>query len=104
MFYTLNDITFSVESGIFRLLGHNGAGKTTLMKLLATITKPTEGSMVSDVVWLFSLMTMSLLQFTIVRYAGINGVFGLVNKLVLLLVGIALWVAIYRICLKRVWG
>lgn len=42
--YALNDITFSVESGVFGLLGHNGAGKTTLMKLLATITKPTSGS------------------------------------------------------------
>lgn len=42
--YALHDISFSVESGVFGLLGHNGAGKTTLMKLLATITKPTVGS------------------------------------------------------------
>ena len=28
----LDDITFSVGSGVFGLLGHNGAGKTTLMK------------------------------------------------------------------------
>lgn len=68
-------------------------------------------SMVSGVVWLFSIMTMSLLRFVpvryfylFVRYAGINGVLGLLNKLVLFLAGIALWIAIYFICRKRDWG
>ena len=42
--YALNDVTFSVEGGVFGLLGHNGAGKTTLMKMLATISKSTSGS------------------------------------------------------------
>lgn len=42
--HALDDITFSVDSGVFGLLGHNGAGKTTLMKLLATISKPDYGS------------------------------------------------------------
>lgn len=42
--HALNNITFSAEEGVFGLLGHNGAGKTTLMKLLATISKPTSGS------------------------------------------------------------
>lgn len=42
--YALNDVTFSVENGVFGLLGHNGAGKSTLMKMLATISKPTSGS------------------------------------------------------------
>lgn len=41
--HALNDISFSVESGVFGLLGHNGAGKTTLMKLIATIMRPTAG-------------------------------------------------------------
>lgn len=43
--HALRDITFSVEGGVFGLLGHNGAGKTTLMKLIATISKPTSGSL-----------------------------------------------------------
>lgn len=42
--HALNDVTFSVGTGVFGLLGHNGAGKTTLMKLIATISKPTSGN------------------------------------------------------------
>lgn len=42
--HALNDVSFSVENGVFGLLGHNGAGKTTLMKLLATIMQPTAGN------------------------------------------------------------
>ena len=42
--HALSDITFSVEGGVFGLLGHNGAGKTTLMKLIATISRPTSGN------------------------------------------------------------
>jgi len=33
----LDNITFSIGTGAFGLLGHNGAGKTTLMRLIATI-------------------------------------------------------------------
>jgi len=40
----LDTVSFSVESGVFGLLGHNGAGKTTLMKILATIMRPTSGT------------------------------------------------------------
>jgi ABC-2 type transport system ATP-binding protein len=40
----LSRVTFSCSSGdIAGLLGPNGAGKSTLMRILATITKPTEG-------------------------------------------------------------
>ena len=42
--HALNDVSFSVDGGVFGLLGHNGAGKTTFMKALVTILKPSSGS------------------------------------------------------------
>ena len=43
-FEAVKGISFEVMDGeIFGLLGPNGAGKSTLMRILATITKPTEG-------------------------------------------------------------
>jgi ABC-2 type transport system ATP-binding protein len=40
----LKDFTLETGPGILGLLGPNGAGKSTLMRILATITKPTEGT------------------------------------------------------------
>ena len=40
----LDDISFSVGSGVFGLLGHNGAGKTTLMKALVTVLPTSAGT------------------------------------------------------------
>ena len=42
-FWGLRHFTLELDSGIIGLLGPNGAGKSTLMRMLATITKPTEG-------------------------------------------------------------
>lgn len=39
----LEDISFTVGSGVYGLLGHNGAGKTTLMKALVTVLEPSDG-------------------------------------------------------------
>ncbi len=39
----LRDFTLDLRPGILGLLGPNGAGKSTLMRILATITKPTDG-------------------------------------------------------------
>jgi ABC-type multidrug transport system ATPase subunit len=40
----LKNFTLEVGPGILGLLGPNGAGKSTLMRILATITKPTDGT------------------------------------------------------------
>ena len=40
----LQDFSLELGSGILGLLGPNGAGKTTLMSILATITKPSAGT------------------------------------------------------------
>lgn len=43
-FWGLQDFSLEVQPGILGLLGPNGAGKSTFMRMLATITKPTEGT------------------------------------------------------------
>ena len=44
-FVAVDHVSFHVEEGeIFGLLGPNGAGKTTLIRMLTTLTPPTEGS------------------------------------------------------------
>lgn len=40
----LDSVSFSIGTGVFGLLGHNGAGKTTLMRMIATILRPSEGT------------------------------------------------------------
>ncbi|MDX2216396.1 MAG: ABC transporter ATP-binding protein [Oculatellaceae cyanobacterium bins.114] len=43
----VNDLSFSIPPGeIFGLLGPNGAGKSTTIRMLTTLTKPTQGEII----------------------------------------------------------
>ena len=44
----LDDVSFTIPSGVYGLLGENGAGKTTLMRVLATLLKPTSGDVLMN--------------------------------------------------------
>lgn len=43
-FWGLKEFSLKLGPGVLGLLGPNGAGKSTLMNILATITKPSEGT------------------------------------------------------------
>ena len=47
-FWGLKDFSLEIKPGILGLLGPNGAGKSTFMRMLATITKPTDGQILWD--------------------------------------------------------
>src|SRR6478609_7451083 len=43
--WALRDLDLHVPAGtVLGLLGHNGAGKTTAIRILTTLSRPTEGS------------------------------------------------------------
>ncbi len=46
--YGVRDFSLNLKGGVLGLLGPNGAGKTTLMQMIATITKPTAGTITFD--------------------------------------------------------
>lgn len=39
----VDDVSYTLTTGVYGLLGVNGAGKTTLMRMLCTLTKPSGG-------------------------------------------------------------
>jgi ABC-type multidrug transport system ATPase subunit len=41
--WALRNVSLELEAGILGLVGPNGAGKSTLMRILATVSRPTEG-------------------------------------------------------------
>src|ERR1051325_141789 len=41
--WALRDFSRTLRPGVLGLLGPNGAGKSTLMRIVATITRPTQG-------------------------------------------------------------
>ena len=44
----LTNVNLVIENGMFGLLGPNASGKTTLIRILATLLKPTEGTVTVD--------------------------------------------------------
>lgn len=46
--HALSNINLDIENGMFGLLGPNGAGKSSLMRILVTMTTPTEGTVSVD--------------------------------------------------------
>jgi ABC-2 type transport system ATP-binding protein len=44
----VDDVSLTLGSGVVGLVGHNGAGKTTLMQLVATLSRPSAGSILFD--------------------------------------------------------
>ena len=40
----LKNINLNIPVGLYGLLGENGAGKTTLMRILATVSDPSSGT------------------------------------------------------------
>ena len=47
-FKAVNNFSFSMDCGVYGLLGVNGAGKTTLMRMLTTLMHPTSGQITWD--------------------------------------------------------
>jgi ABC-type polysaccharide/polyol phosphate transport system ATPase subunit len=48
-FAAVKDVSFKVPAGItYGIIGRNGSGKSTMLKLVAGITKPTQGTVVVD--------------------------------------------------------
>lgn len=67
-------------------------------------------TMAVGVIWLFSIMSMSLLCFRpiqylylFIRFAGVDSSIWILNKLVLLVAGIVLWICVFIVCQKRLW-
>jgi ABC-2 type transport system ATP-binding protein len=44
----VDDVSVELTNGVYGFLGANGSGKTTLMRMLATVSKPTSGSITLD--------------------------------------------------------
>lgn len=44
----VSDVSLTMQSGVYGLLGINGAGKTTLMRMLCTLCRPTGGRITCD--------------------------------------------------------
>ena len=78
------------------------------LSLLSSV--PHIPTMAAGVIWLFSIMSMSLLRFRpmqyfylFIRFAGIDSSIWILNKVALLFIGLVLWFFIFLACKKRLW-
>lgn len=67
-------------------------------------------TMTVGVIWLFSIISMSLLRFRpiqylylFIRFAGVDSSTWILNKLVLFVTGLILWLCVFIVCQKRLW-
>ena len=74
----LDDVSFTLEAGVYGLLGPNGAGKTTLVNIIAGILLPTSGSVRWDGTDIYALDW---------RYRQILGFLGLYHGNLIHLIG-----------------
>ena len=58
-FPAVNNLSYTMDTGVYGLLGVNGAGKTTLMRMLCTLLTPTSGTITWDGQDIFSLGSAS---------------------------------------------
>ena len=54
-FPAVNNLSYTMDTGVYGLLGVNGAGKTTLLRMLCTLLTPTSGTISWDGQDIFSL-------------------------------------------------
>ena len=54
-FPAVHNLSYTMDTGVYGLLGVNGAGKTTLMRMLCTLLTPTSGTITWDGQDIFSL-------------------------------------------------
>ena len=54
-FPAVNNLSYTMDTGVYGLLGVNGAGKTTLMRMLCPLLTPTSGTITWDGQDIFSL-------------------------------------------------
>lgn len=47
-FTAVNNVSITLDNGVYGLLGPNGAGKTTLINMISTVTSPTNGKISCD--------------------------------------------------------
>lgn len=47
-FTAVSGLNYTMQNGVYGLLGVNGAGKTTLMRMICTLMKPTQGCITCD--------------------------------------------------------